>query len=392
MKKIEALTAKQEEMLPVWRDKWLRIGLSTERFTREEAQGVVDAFYIKLLKRPAVPVFVFDCPLTAWAAVVALKPNSVVVDFRSQLDYQLRSQFGSRLRSQLGSQLETQLGSQLRSRLRSQLRSQLETQLGGSNIIWPCIWGSFDSYYFCFYSYILEVLNLKFDEMDLFSVYTDTTKLGCIWHLDDFCIICQKPLSIDFNRNKLLHNAHGPVVEYAGGLSRIWCLNGVGVPREVVETDDKQIPVEWYFSQQNLEVRREIGRKIGVNRIVSKVDAKLLDKDDDYGINEIYRLYRCQIDGEPYLFLRMKNPSLPVDQDKHDYVEVCEWLPPDSGIETVQQALNFRNGLKPEEIHENGTTWFQQGDVILRPKNHKVFKPRPILDGFKSKFEGESTW
>src|SRR3990172_8878350 len=203
MKKIEALTAKQEEMLPVWRDKWLRIGLSTERFTREEAQGVVDAFYIKLLKRPAVPVFVFDCPLTAWAAVVALKSNSVVVDFRSQLDSQLETRLGSRLRSQLG--------------------SQLRSQLGGSNIIWPYIWGSFDSYYFCFYSYILEVLNLKFDEIDLFSVYTETTKLGCIWHLDDFCVVCQKPLSIDFNRNKLLHNAHGPAVEYAGGLSRIWC-------------------------------------------------------------------------------------------------------------------------------------------------------------------------
>src|SRR3990172_293113 len=133
MKKIEALTAKQEEMLPVWRDKWLRIGLSTERFTREEAQGVVDAFYIKLLKRPAVPVFVFDCPLTAWAAVVALKSNSVVVDFKSQLGSQLRSQLEtqleSQLRSQLGSQLRSQLWSQLESRLGSQLESRLGSQL-----------------------------------------------------------------------------------------------------------------------------------------------------------------------------------------------------------------------------------------------------------------------
>ncbi|WP_213083536.1 hypothetical protein, partial [Escherichia coli] len=46
---------------------------------------------------------------------------------------------------------------------------------------------------------------------------------------------------------------------------------------------------------------------------------------------------------------------------------------------TVQGALNWRNGLTPEQIDEvNGAEWLQQGDVILKPKGAVKFKSQPV--------------
>ena len=45
---------------------------------------------------------------------------------------------------------------------------------------------------------------------------------------------------------------------------------------------------------------------------------------------------------------------------------------------TVRDALNVRNSLTEEQIDdENGIDWYQQGDVILRPKGAKKFKRLP---------------
>ncbi len=42
--------------------------------------------------------------------------------------------------------------------------------------------------------------------------------------------------------------------------------------------------------------------------------------------------------------------------------------------------LNFRNGLRPDQIDPvNGADFYQQGDVLLFPRGAKTFKPRPSI-------------
>ena len=69
----------------------------------------------------------------------------------------------------------------------------------------------------------------------------------------------------------------------------------------------------------------------------------------------------------------MSNPSLPE-------VWHVEGVPPDT--KTVAEALNYRNGLSPDQIDdENGIEWYQQGDVTMRPKAEKgaKFRSRPTI-------------
>lgn len=45
MTKINELTAEQKALLPVWRDKWLKIGLSTDPIDQERAKSAVRKMY-----------------------------------------------------------------------------------------------------------------------------------------------------------------------------------------------------------------------------------------------------------------------------------------------------------------------------------------------------------
>ncbi len=75
-------------------------------------------------------------------------------------------------------------------------------------------------------------------------------------------------------------------------------------------------------------------------------------------------------DGRTRPYLKMLNPSIGVWH--------VEGVAP--AVRTVQEALNFRNGLTAEQIDEvNGSDWYQQGDVILRPNNVSTFKSQPII-------------
>ena len=69
MAKIEKITQEQIKLLEVYRDKWIKIGLSTDRFTKEDAQKYSDYLYEKILKKKKVPVIIAESPLSAWIIV-----------------------------------------------------------------------------------------------------------------------------------------------------------------------------------------------------------------------------------------------------------------------------------------------------------------------------------
>jgi hypothetical protein len=49
-------------------------------------------------------------------------------------------------------------------------------------------------------------------------------------------------------------------------------------------------------------------------------------------------------------------------------------------VKTVREALNWRNGLTETQIDDkSGADWYQQGDVILRPRGAIKFKSLPLV-------------
>lgn len=91
------------------------------------------------------------------------------------------------------------------------------------------------------------------------------------------------------------------------------------------------------LKETNAEVRRELVRKIGIERVVEKLGAEVVDKEEGY------ELLLLDIgDGNKRPYLKMINPSTGTYH--------IEGVPP--GTETVKAAITWRNQTdeKPTSI------------------------------------------
>jgi hypothetical protein len=383
---IEKLTKFQEDELLVYRDKWLGVGLSTKQIDLKQAIDIKNSVYIKLLNKKYVPAILMDSPLTSWLATMYLANlfkvesqvgsqvesqvgSQVWIQVRSQVESQVGRQVWSQVESQVGrqvwsqvesqvgrqvwSQVRRQVGRQVRSQVGSQVWSQVESQVRrqvwsqvGSQVerqvesqvrsqvglfVWPYLGGQFDSSYFSFYEFMFDVLKIPFPSKlvrkEKWDSYLQITKSGIIYPTDDFCVISNKPKEINM-RNGVLHAEGKPSVLYNDGFS-VWSLNGVRVSKEIAETPAGELDPKMVLTEKNAEVRREIVRKIGVERVCKKLGAKVMDRK-----GEIYELLNLDL-GENRIrpYLKMVNPSTGTYH--------IEGVSPECN--SVEMALNWRN-------------------------------------------------
>ena len=174
-----------------------------------------------------------------------------------------------------------------------------------------------------------KVLDIKFIQQKKWDSYLKTSAVSFVYPFQDFVIISEKPTEIKM-KNGFLHNENGAAILYADGFS-VYALNGVRIMREIVETPAEKLDPQIILKETNAEIRREIVRKIGVERVCKKLRAKVIDKKDTY---ELLNLDLGQDRIRPYL--KMINPST---ETYH-----IEGVHPD--CKTIEQALNWRNGTK----------------------------------------------
>lgn len=288
---ITELTKEQEARLPEYRDKWLKIGLSTDPGNEADAEKLVDAAYeVAGLKAPKDKIW-RDSPWGgAKVAAILSKVESVPKDLIER---------------------EAKLEA-------SEIRSQLN----------QCGYGQHDAHWLGFYNFFLEVMDLKVCErlkplMDL------ANHIGWWWPFDKAAVLTRKPQVLNM-QNQRLHCDGGPAMKYADGFA-VWALNGVRVPKDVAETPGDKMDTKILLTTSNAEVKREIVRKIGVDRIYSTLGGETLDTWKDYDL-----VLLNLGDGRKRPYLKMKNPSIGVFH--------IEGVHPD--CKTVKDALAWRNGME----------------------------------------------
>jgi len=157
------------------------------------------------------------------------------------------------------------------------------------------------------------------------------------------------PNSTEYWIEGRLHRDGGPSVTYhkgnGDGLGVNQCLyhlNGVIVSKEIAESTHSDFKRELFYKEKNVEVKREIIRKFGIERIIKVVDEKeerkLKEGDaillDESKCDNEYCLYRIRLTKETFgTYLKMKNPSIGVFH--------MECVPHD--VMTIHDALSFRN-------------------------------------------------
>jgi len=296
--------------MPTWRDRWIEIGLGTGPADRTSwERGARGCYETQKLPWPGSPIWVSSPIVGALAAPIAA----------TSIAY-LRSRERPRVGSAMVSAVDSAVASAVHSKIG---KLWWHEWMGGQ--FWPA-WHAWRSFF-------LEVCNIEIDPKirKLSSAYGDTVMSACYWWPDrDFVMVCERPIAIRRNARGQLHADGRLAIEWPDGWG-LWMLNGVNVGREIAETPAENLNPHMVLRAKNVKVRRELVRKIGIERVCSGLNAQVIDSYRDY---ELLILNLGDARKRPYL--KMKNPSI-------DCYHV-EGVPPD--CKTVREALAWRNNAE----------------------------------------------
>lgn len=202
-----------------------------------------------------------------------------------------------------------------------------------------CIGCGYDSGWTAFYDY-MERIGIKYDPEWNFTTWKNfVLKSGVFATVlyENIAYVCIRPNLVKRTEDGNLHCDNGPAIAWKDGYCEYF-LNGVSVSKELAETPAVHLDPKILVTEKNAEVRREIVRKIGLERIVSALNAEIIDKEVvelKNGQKLEYEVVLLDLgDGRKRPYLKMINPSI-------DTVHI-------EGVsrecKTVKDALKFRNG------------------------------------------------
>jgi hypothetical protein len=349
---IDKLTVEQESLLPVYRDKWIAIGLSTESANRPRAEaGIIIAYQTAKLPPPKEIIW-FDSPKTMIEYSVG---NSVRNSVGASVGNSVRDSVGDSVWNSVwdsvgdsvwnsvwdsvGNSVWDSVGASVRDSVGASVRDSVGASVWdsvGASVwayVWDSVvnsvgWGHHEASNLSFYDYIGEVLGLQDKVAPLHGLMEIAKSAGWWMPYKDICLISERPCELYRNHQGILHKDGGMAIKYPDEWG-IWCLNGVIVPQHIAESKDSDFKPEWFTKETNLEVRREVIRKFGVERVMEHLNAKVVDKDGDYELLEL------NLGGDiTARALKMVNPSIGTYH--------IEFVTPQ--CDTVAKALAFRNG------------------------------------------------
>lgn len=188
-------------------------------------------------------------------------------------------------------------------------------------------YGTQEAGWVAFYAFFLQECGITACEKLI--PFMELVKAGCgwWWPFQSLCIITPTP-KVQI-KDRQLHCETGPAILYPSGWS-IYALHGRVVPDWLILTPSELLDPLKVLQEENVEVRREGIRKIGLERLVYKLKGTSLDKKGNYELLSvpIGNSRTCPA-------LKMLNPSVP--ECWH-----VEWVAPTCS--TVEQALAWRNG------------------------------------------------
>lgn len=175
------------------------------------------------------------------------------------------------------------------------------------------------------------LIDKKYASDERFNRIAEFLKAGCFLSVfsHEYALISRRPVSTVLNNRFDLHCDGGPAIAWRDG-TRLYYLNGVSVPEAIAITPAKSLDPKLLLKTVNSEVRKEIVRKIGIERIIKKLKCSTIDTWNGY---ELFSFHIPDM-REPLVYLKMINPSTGVIH--------FESVPP--GADTCKKALSWRVG------------------------------------------------
>jgi len=333
---IENLTPEQEALLPVYRDKWLKIGLSTEPLDFEKAKKAAVVAYKKAGLSPPGRFAHCQSPLSGaiMAAILKDKRDSVRASFRSSIWDSVWDSVGA----SVWASVRDSVWDSVRASVRASIWDSVWDSVGASiwdsvrasgwasvwDSVWDSVYGCHDAHWLGFYNYFGEALGV------------DTSKLNglmelakhCGWWIpyENACILQDRPSEIHWDEQNRLHNEAGQAIAYRDGWG-IYLWHGVRVPEYVIMRPETITP-EDIHKESNAEIRRVKTFRYGLLRYIADIGAECVQSD---GYGDLYEI-RSQDGVEK--FVKVINGTPEADGTYKDYI-----LPTWAEVQTAHEAV-----------------------------------------------------
>lgn len=263
---IKKLTKEQIFKISDYVERGLQMGLSIQEVSDELIRNSVNEICTKILQRPELLIVIVDNPYIAHIAV-CMTSQGKDIPLTADTEWFLKNK-PKKLFS----------------------------------FVWPYIDGHFFSAFFAFYDYMEEVLKIKLK--DTYAIFKNILNFELLYPLEKINIVSRKPIEINM-LNGRLHADGKPALKYKGDFC-LWSLNGIIVSQEIAETPASKLSPKLVLSEKNVQVRSEILKKIGAEKVIKELDSILIEQSSD----GVYFLYSVPLDSDvTAMYLKMKNPS-----------------------------------------------------------------------------------
>ena len=272
MTKIDTLTPEQEAQLSVYRDKWIKIGLSTERVDPVEATRAVHLLYKCGGLEPPQRILFANGPQHA------------------------------------------------------------HVLLEGKSVTESTVYGSHEASWLSFYDYMETVVGVDLGGK-LAGLKAVAEACGWVSCYDTVAVVQDRPLHIRMDEDNRLHCETGPAILYADGFA-VYAWHGVRVPGEWIENREK-LTAQTALTWENIEQRRAACEILGWVNVLKDLDARVIDEDEDPQIGTLLEVDIPDIGRERFLQVLCgtgRSFALPVPPDVSTALEANAWtydIPPD---------------------------------------------------------------
>lgn len=271
-KKIESLTQEQIDLMPVYRDKWIDIGFSTEPLNFEKAKEALCLAYESAGLSPPNVFLTADSPMDAISVL-----------------------------------------------------QKYDSSLSKEDIFSSSIFGNHDASWLSFYEYFRDVCHLEV--CNKLNGLIELAK-HCGWAnvYDEVAVLQHRPLSIKLDDEKRLHCENGPAILYRDGFS-VYAWHGVRIPAEWIE-NKKALTAKIAMTWENIEQRRAACEILGWAKILEELDATVIDEDNDPEIGTLLEVELPDIGRERFLKVQCGTKrvfALPVPPTMTTAMEAQAW-------------------------------------------------------------------
>jgi hypothetical protein len=290
-KYIESLTEEQEAQIPVYRDKWIKIGRNVGPVDRERAEKAVDLAYKCANQTPPEQ------------KIWALSP-------------QAGAEMAARIFADKGENY-------------SPTKNEIRNQLNEAG------YGSHDASWISFLDYFDQVCGLDLKELEGLRELSQCC--GWWWPFHKVVILTELPREIHIDNENRLHHESRMAISYPDGFG-VYVWHGIRVPERLI-LDPDSYTAEEIINESNAEVRRCMTEKLGLEKLL-EVATKI--HRDKFGT-----LYEIELQGDENIkFVQVVNSTPEKDGRRKEYQ-----LRVPTNIKTAHEAVAWTFDTTPEEYN-----------------------------------------